>query len=286
MIEKATPDGGRDTVYTSVSYTLPMGVEQLAISGAGGVTGRGNDGDNTLDGSTTSGADTLIGQSGDDVYRIRYGVDVVVEQFSGGNDTVVLVSPAVGTYYVSEYAGVENLTVEFSQANLIGDANDNRLVGSGVYSLLDGGAGNDTLSDQAYVQGWPFVLLADTLLGGAGDDVLSSRGGADVLDGGSGNDRLTVSGGIVRFGSGYGHDTVALSLNVVVEVAPGLSAGDLTVVREARDLVLSTGAGDSLRFEDFYDESTSTTFRRRVSVRRTHLDEFSVAASSPRRLGR
>lgn len=83
---------------------------------------------------------------------------------------------------------------------------------------LDGGAGNDTL-----ISNWG----ADTLLGGAGDDLLHLRAAPSwlgesvyqvTLDGGDGNDRLQVSASVrssvtVLMSGGAGSDIFDLQLN-------------------------------------------------------------------------
>jgi Ca2+-binding RTX toxin-like protein len=56
---------------------------------------------------------------------------------------------------------------------------------------VNGGAGNDVITGPSGEGGFEFVR--NTLIGGAGDDVLSSGGGQTTFDGGAGND--TINGG-------------------------------------------------------------------------------------------
>ena len=62
VIEAA--NGGYDSVLTSVSYTLSTDVEALHMNGSG-LTGTGNSGANTL---VTLGANTLVGDDGNDMF--------------------------------------------------------------------------------------------------------------------------------------------------------------------------------------------------------------------------
>ena len=62
VIEAA--NGGYDTVMASVSYTLSTDVEALHMNGSG-LTGTGNSGANTL---VTLGANTLVGDDGNDMF--------------------------------------------------------------------------------------------------------------------------------------------------------------------------------------------------------------------------
>src|SRR5262245_58933359 len=66
-----------DTVYASISFTLPEFVEHLSlITGAGAINGTGNELDNTIHGNNSGntlagldGADLLIGHGGNDTLR-------------------------------------------------------------------------------------------------------------------------------------------------------------------------------------------------------------------------
>ncbi|WP_273820713.1 M10 family metallopeptidase C-terminal domain-containing protein [Pseudomonas asplenii] len=69
---------------------------------------------------------------------------------------------------------------------IVGNAQDNRIVGGGGHDLLLGGAGNDTLKAGH---------KASSLYGGAGDDLLIGGRGSDHLNGGDGEDRLNGRAG-------------------------------------------------------------------------------------------
>ena len=63
------PNGGYDAVQASVSYTLPANVEALYMNGSG-LTGTGSSGADTL---ITFGANTLVGDDGNDMFVFSAG---------------------------------------------------------------------------------------------------------------------------------------------------------------------------------------------------------------------
>ena len=84
-------DGGKDTVISTIDYTLGAYLENLVLGGVGGLKGignslantiTGNSGDNMLSGM--AGNDTLIGGSGNDTLSGGKGSDVL--EGDGGAD--------------------------------------------------------------------------------------------------------------------------------------------------------------------------------------------------------
>jgi serralysin len=150
VIESANQ--GSDTVYASLDYRLSANVEYLVLQGSA-VQGYGNDltnvisgtaADNLLDGGT--GADTMYGGDGNDVYFVDNAGDFAVENANQGNDTVY----ASVDYLMA--ANVDNLVLQGAAVQgygnglvnaLIGNANDNLLNGGAAADSLTGGAGND-----------------------------------------------------------------------------------------------------------------------------------------------
>jgi Ca2+-binding RTX toxin-like protein len=81
-------------------------------------------------------------------------------------------------------------------------------------AVIVGTAGNDVISTTVTVPGQPLATdLADTIDGGAGDDVLDSGGGNDALYGGADNDTLiggaATAGGTNQLWGGTGSDTAS-----------------------------------------------------------------------------
>lgn len=211
VVEEAA-GGGIDTVLSRVSYSLAANVENLTLTGTADLRGTGNELDNVIignqggnllqggDGRDTlyggrgndsfeggAGADLMVGGEGDDTFNVDDPGDVTVELHDGGNDTVY----STVTWTLASH--VENLTLGYSSTEIdgYGNALDNLILGGTAANLLDGGAGNDTISSGGDLS--PYVT--DTVIGGEGDDSLSGGGtfGSDLLLGGAGNDTLTGS---------------------------------------------------------------------------------------------
>ena len=155
VIEQA--GGGRDTVYTTVDYTLAANVEEVHVAAAGlTVTGNGNAnvfhvdvaGGNVLSGIGSNNSATYAGS--------RAGATATIAAVGGstaflpGSDVLVNISSVTGS------------------------AHDDVLTGNELDNSLSGGLGNDTL------QGGKGN---DVLTGGLGDDtyVFARGDGADVI---------------------------------------------------------------------------------------------------------
>jgi len=219
---------GRDTVYASISFTLPdardleifgnfviNGVENLSLmSTAGAINGTGNELGNVIHGNGS--ANTLTGLDGH---------DLIIGH--GGNDTL-----RGGNHNDELYGSEDNDTLE-------GGAGDDTLDGGSGTDTMRGGSGGDfyyvnatgdTVTENAnegtdtVFSTITFTLGANVedlgMLGGAvdgtgnaldntitgndndnelrgldGEDLLKGGGGADVLRGGNQNDEMYGQGG-------------------------------------------------------------------------------------------
>ena len=140
-------------------------MENLTLTGAAAINGRGNTDNNILTGNLgvnvldgLAGADTMIGGDGSDGYVVDNVGDIVTEALNAGTDTV---SSSV-TYTLS--ANVENLTLTGAAAiNGTGNTDNNILTGNNASNTLSGGAG------------------ADRITGGSGADTLSGGADADIF---------------------------------------------------------------------------------------------------------
>ncbi|MFO1151159.1 MAG: calcium-binding protein [Alsobacter sp.] len=181
-----SPDAGRDTVLSSITFTLAADFENLTLTGADSINGTGNsldnvlvgngaanrltgnDGADTLDGGL--GADTLIGGLGNDTFVVDEAGDAVFESAGEGIDTIFSsITKTLGST-------VENLVLTgVLGINGTGNASDNVLTGNEAGNALNGAGGNDTLD------------------GAGGNDVLIGGAGADSLSGGTGTDTASYA---------------------------------------------------------------------------------------------
>jgi Ca2+-binding RTX toxin-like protein len=242
-----------DEVRTSVSYTLPVNIERLVLTGTAGISGTGNADANTLDGSQNSASNALTGGAGDDTYLIGAN-DTVVEAAGGGRDRVVLQAGTSATFNVAAWGEVEEvqLTQALGASSLTGDARANVLIGNRFGNTLSGGAGDDTLIDASDFGG---DADRDFLFGGDGNDMLESSQGNDDMDGGRGDDVLLSREWDQRtfwFGRGYDHDVIRNDgyASGVLRLHPGVTPDDLEVYSSGSDLMLRIrGTSDQLVIE-------------------------------------
>jgi serralysin len=159
------------------------------------VGGIGND---VLHGDSGQGDyDFLYGNDGDDVYFVDTPADLVFEQPSEGIDTVYASITGAG-YYL--YDNVENLTLFGATPFGVGNALDNRIIGSALNNyllVLDGRGGNDVLFGQVGKDVFTFYRFAN--YDGAAP-IFSSPGQDVIADFEVGIDRIRFVGvGITSF---------------------------------------------------------------------------------------
>ncbi|MBD3810941.1 MAG: cadherin-like domain-containing protein, partial [Betaproteobacteria bacterium] len=247
VIEAA--DSGTDDVYSSVTYTLAPGVENLHLTGASAINGTGNELDNFIAGN--SAANVLAGGQGNDVYWVAEG-DSVVENLNEGIDAV----NSEVSYFLAD--NLENLYLWGSAAiSGTGNAHNNILFGylNTASNALAGGAGNDTyyvgagdtvveLFNQGVdgVNSYGSFTLGDNvenltllgsdatngfgnalnniIIGNSAANTLSGGNGADTMIGGAGNDTYVIDnfGDVVTENGNEGVDTVQAGLTYTLGV--------------------------------------------------------------------
>jgi Ca2+-binding RTX toxin-like protein len=189
-----TADGGFDTVRVSFSYTIPLNVEVLQLTGSAAINATGSDMADRLYGNSSSnilwglggndildggaGTDTMIGGTGHDTYYVDNAGDVVVEYTGEGTDWVAV------SFSYTLGQNVENMSLlGTAAANLTGNELDNQIHGNGYANVLTGAGGDDRL----YAGNGD-----DTLFGGDGADLLDGSFGIDTMAGGTGSDVYLV----------------------------------------------------------------------------------------------
>jgi trimeric autotransporter adhesin len=219
---------GNDTIFASVSFTLPANVENLIMQGIADLQGfgnglanviYGNTGNNLIDGG--GGIDLMVGGAGDDTYFVDDPSDSAFEVANEGNDVVL----TTANYGLA--ANVETLVMQGSadlqgygsnQNNAIyGNTGNNLINGAGGIDLMVGGAGNDTYfvddpSDSCFeVAGegndavfafCNYGLAADVetlVMQGTGDFQGYGSNQANTLYGNSGNNLINGAGGATYF---------------------------------------------------------------------------------------
>jgi Ca2+-binding RTX toxin-like protein len=181
------PGQGRDTISSSVSYTLPDNVEVLQLTGKSALSGTGNDDANTINGNVA--ANRLDGGRGDDVLAGGDGGDTLVggmgnDRLDGGRDADRLTGGA----------GDDVLDGGAGKDMLIGEAGKD----SFVFDDGDGGKTRDTadrIADFSHGQGDRIDLSAiDANAKGKGDQVFKFIG-AKAFTGHAGELHYELSGG-------------------------------------------------------------------------------------------
>ena len=187
-------NAGIDYVNSNITYTLPLNVENLTLTGDSTINGTGNGlanfimgnseanllagggGNDTLYGMEGNdlliggiGADQMIGGIGSDNYIVDDSNDLVTENSGEGIDTV----KSSVTYILPR--NVENLILTGS-ATIDGTGNkqNNSITGNTADNVLKGAAGNDILDGDTG---------NNTLTGGSGLDVFrfSTTGHIDAI---------------------------------------------------------------------------------------------------------
>jgi Ca2+-binding RTX toxin-like protein len=164
-----TSSTANNTLYSTVTYTLPTNVNTLILTGNGALVGTGNthtdsitagSGVDTLVAGT--GVATLIGGSGNDTFVINSAADVITDTSTTTSNTI-------------------SSTVTYTLPT-----NVNALIFTGTSALkATGNSGNDSITANTG---------ADTLVAGSGIDTLvSGTTGTDSLVGGTGNDIFFVN---------------------------------------------------------------------------------------------
>jgi Ca2+-binding RTX toxin-like protein len=203
---------GSDTLFgLRGNDTLVGGTEDDYLDGGAGAdtfTWKYGDGSDVIEGGPDSDRLTLTGDTANEAFELSNNT---------GRLRVLQTAPVAGTLDID---GVEQVTL-----NTQGGADTvlvHDLAGTAVQTLkIDGGSGDDTIDASA------LTTLGVTLVGGAGNDVLTGGAGKDVLSGRDGNDVLSGNGGTDKLVGGAGTDTL-LDLPAPMVVNAAASPGQDT----------------------------------------------------------
>lgn len=178
-----------------------------------------------------AGDDTLIGGAGDDVLDGREGADLMIGGI--GSDTYVVDNVADRVVETAE-VGVDTVETRLASYEL-GQFVENLIaIGLGDFD----GSGNE---------------LANTLVGGIGNDVLKGQAGDDVLVGNAGNDLLDGGTGSDVLVGGLGDDVYVVD-DYADQIFETADAGTDTIATSLASHVLGEHAENLIATgtEDFY----------------------------------
>jgi hypothetical protein len=213
------------------------------------------------DGSGASAADTFVL----DVAAAPLSDPAPDPVLRGGRRRDVLVANGPGDYTIDGGAGDDLIRGGSGNDTLYGRRGRDRIYGDAGNDYADGGRGRDFLSGGSGV---------DILQGGRGRDRIEDSSGNGLLDGGRGDDRLTGNSGNQLFIGGKGDDTIRLGggndiiaynrgdgddriiasghAHGTLSLGAGIRLSDLVFRRSGDDLILQTGGGGSITFDDWY----------------------------------
>lgn len=217
---------GNDTITGSSEGDVLAGY-------AGNDTINGGDGNDSLEGwsgndvlNGQSGADEMIGGKGNDTYYVDNSDDVVVESNAQGTDIVY----ASADFTLSD--NVENLTLQGTAIEGVGNSLANKIVGNDLANILDGGAGNDTISAGGG---------NDWILGGLGNDKIDGGLGADTVSYQDAAAGVSINLAKGKVTGGAGNDTLTN-----IENADGSEFNDTVVGSALENTLEGNGGNDTI----------------------------------------
>ncbi|MDO6962400.1 beta strand repeat-containing protein [Rhizobium alvei] len=270
-IDKITEnaDAGTDSVYSTVTYTLSVNVENLTLSGSSAINGTGNALANILTGNgaanklyadnvvgdSVGGGDQLIGGGGNDTLYSGDGANTL----DGGDGTGDLADYTLFTSAVTVNADTFVLEVTKTGGSVDSLSNIESVRGSTAADVFTistsgnyyGGNGDDDMSDGAEGDG-----LYGMLYGEAGSDTLTAGADGGNLNGGADADTLvalSVASLKITMTGGSGADLFDVGANYNGS-GGSLADGTLAASTEIKDFVDGT---DQLLFHAFGDVDTA-----------------------------
>jgi Ca2+-binding RTX toxin-like protein len=240
-------NGGNDVFYgTDDVDTIDGGAGNDTVDTRGGNdTLSGGTGDDSL--KAGWGNDSLTGGPGNDSLEGQSGADTYVYNPGDGDDLLIDYQEADSTTDTLVFgAGISAADVVFSHTADSADAKISFANQAGSIVLdyqwwWDGGIENIRFADGTV---WTFTDISSRYVSGQttpGNDTIWGTFGDDIIIGGAGNDTLQGQGGndIYRFARNDGQDVLKAGAGTdSLEFAAGIATADVTVTRNANDLIL------------------------------------------------
>jgi Ca2+-binding RTX toxin-like protein len=254
--------GGTDTIITEGngdaastgaageihSFTLTAEIENLQGQGNFAFNFTGNAQDNklyggnyadTLDGGL--GADMLKGYSGSDTYVIENAGDTIVGEATGAVDFDTVRVSGIASWTITE--GIERVEIGAGMSTIIGNAENNEIIGTTGAETITGGGGNDSIEGHGGL---------DRLVGGAGNDVLQSgddASAATTMVGGTGSDTYVVHNSadkaveLINQGNDIAYVYADWQMGAYIETAEVMVDTGVTLKGNAANNLLTSQAG-------------------------------------------
>lgn len=247
-------NAGDDLINSVIGLTLATNVERLILLGDQAIDGTGNSLANTITGNSAAnvlnglrGADIMSGGDGHDTYIVDSLGDQVIEDLGdliAGVDLVISSATHTLATHVENLrlTGAAALTGTGNELNndIAGNTAANRLFGLLGDDGISGGAGNDTMDGGDGEDTLAGDTGDDTLLGKAGNDVLDGDAGNDDMRGGTGDDVYIVDSILDKVSEAGGDGLDEVRSSVTFTLASGIESLKLTTS------ALADGTGNSL----------------------------------------
>jgi Ca2+-binding RTX toxin-like protein len=228
---KFTLGDANDTASLTIDGSLLAAGQVLTVNGAAETASPlillGGAGSDALTGG--AGSDTLKGGAGNDTITAGAGVDTV--DGGSGNDTITMAGNLTAADQIDGGADIDTVTlggnysagVTFASTTMVNVETLTLAAGNSYVLKLDDATNSAGLTVNAaalaaanflQLDGSAETSAALTATGGAGNDTLIGGAGSDVLSGGTGNDTLVAGAGIDTLSGGNGNDTLDLGANL------------------------------------------------------------------------
>jgi Ca2+-binding RTX toxin-like protein len=265
-----------NSLSSSVSYTLPVNVTLMSVTGTAAVLAVANAAATANDSITANtGADTLVGGGGTDTLVSGTGTDSLVAGsgtdvfvVNKTSDVVTVAATGTSTSDVIESSVTYSLAANVQYLSMIGTGSVTA-TGNSLLDLIVGNTGADTLNGGtgiAMIEGGSAttstgVLKATgnqaALIGGHGAESITGGAFKDFLAAGPAADTITsgATANVIAVNKGDGATIIMPTTNAsdVLSLGAGIDTESLTFTKSGNNLILNDGVtGDSITFENWY----------------------------------